>query len=67
MLPYVLKDEDPMPYGKYTGTNMGDVSPEYLLWLYENDKCSASVKKYVEKNKHILELQAKTNKKSRLR
>lgn len=43
-----LDDESPMPYGKYEGDAMIDVPAKYLLWLYDNDRCSESVKAYVE-------------------
>lgn len=62
-----LTDQDLMPYGKYKGHKMANVSPDYLLWLYENDRCSEAVKKYVEDNKPFLELESKQNKKSRLK
>jgi uncharacterized protein (DUF3820 family) len=29
-----MKDEDPMPFGKYKGTKMANVPDSYLLWLY---------------------------------
>lgn len=39
-----------MPYGKYQGRQMQQVPADYLLWLYQNDKCSERVKMYVEEN-----------------
>jgi uncharacterized protein (DUF3820 family) len=45
-----LDDSSLMPYGKHKGTKMVDVPDSYLLWIYENDKCSDSVKKYIESN-----------------
>lgn len=49
-----LTDNSPMPYGKYKGVEMQEVPASYLIWLYENDKCSDSVKEYVEDNLEIL-------------
>lgn len=44
----ILDDESPMPYGKHEGKAMIDVPADYLLWLYDNDRCSGSVKAYIE-------------------
>ena len=49
-----LTDKSPMPYGKHKGVEMANVPAEYLIWLYENDKCSDSVKEYIEDNIDIL-------------
>lgn len=59
-----LTDNDPMPYGKWIGHKMANVPPDYLLWLLENDKCSAAVKMYVEENKAFLILERKQNRKN---
>lgn len=45
-----LTDNDLMPFGKYKGDKMINVPASYLLWLYENDKCNGTVKKYIEDN-----------------
>lgn len=58
-----LTDTSSMPWGKYKGSKMANVPPDYLLWLLENDKCSGQVKEYIVTNKSFLELEAKTNKK----
>lgn len=31
-----LSDTDKMPFGKFKGQPLQDVSPAYLLWLYES-------------------------------
>ena len=49
-----LTDKSKMPYGKYIGVEMANVPANYLLWLYDNDKCSGSVKEYIEDNIDIL-------------
>lgn len=46
----VLHDDDEMPYGKHKGTKMANVPSDYLLWLYDNDKCSGKVLSYIEVN-----------------
>lgn len=46
-----------LPTGKYWGQKIGHVPASWLLWCYENNKCSPEVKNYVEK--HIEELKTK--------
>ncbi len=46
----LLNDNSPMPYGKHKGKAMANVPDDYLLWLYNNDKCTYPVRKYVEMN-----------------
>jgi len=50
----MLKDTDPMPNGKYKGVEMANVPASYLLWCYDNNKCSPHVKRYVQDNKEVL-------------
>lgn len=50
----MLTDNALMPYGKHKGTRMEEVPASYLLWLYDNDKCSNDVKKYIEDNMDVL-------------
>ena len=54
-----LDDSSLMPYGKHKGDKMIDVPASYLIWLYENDKCSKEVKDYVEDNLEVLRSQTK--------
>lgn len=54
-----LTDKSKMPFGKYEGKAMVDVPASYLIWLYENDKCSASVKNYIKDNIDALKLEVK--------
>ena len=58
-----MNDQSKMPYGKYQGEQMEDVPAEYLLWLYENDKCSGEVKAYVRDNIDIIKMQIANKKK----
>ena len=53
----MLKDTDPMPWGKYgpkdkggEGRVMADVPDDYLLWLHNNNKSWGEVKYYIIKN-----------------
>lgn len=52
-----------MPWGKYKGTKLGNVPAEYLMWLYENDKCDKAVKEYIEDNLDVIQIEIKRNKK----
>ena len=45
-----LTDESLMPYGDYKGEIMETLPAEYLLWLWDNDKCSAPVRLYIKDN-----------------
>jgi len=57
----VLTDESPMPFGKYEGKSMADVPATYLMWILDNDKCSPSVKAYIEDNMEALKLEIKNS------
>ncbi|MDR2004100.1 MAG: DUF3820 family protein [Prevotella sp.] len=46
----LLNDDSLMPSGTYQGRKMADVPDDYLLWLYDNNKCSAAVRWYIERN-----------------
>lgn len=50
-----LNDNSPMPWGKYKGTDMEDVPASYLLWLWNEGKCSGNVKEYIKDNLEVLE------------
>lgn len=39
-----------IPSGKYAGTKMSEVPPDYLLYVYENKLCGMLVMEYVKKN-----------------
>lgn len=49
-----LTDNSPMPCGKYKGEKMANVPASYLLWLYENNKCSHQVREYIKDNHEAL-------------
>ena len=54
-----------MPWGKYKGDKMINVPASYLIWCYENNKCSRDVKEYIEDNIDVLkeEIKRLSNKK----
>jgi uncharacterized protein (DUF3820 family) len=58
-----LEDTDKMPYGKFAGKEMQDVPASYLMWLYEEKKCTGEVLTYIIDNLDALktEINAKNN------
>ena len=59
----MLNDDSIMPFGKYKGTKMGNVPAEYLMWLYDNNKCDKAVREYIEDNLDVIQVEIKRNKK----
>lgn len=57
----MLTDTSKMPFGKYMGTALADVSDDYLLWLYNNGKCSGELRQYIKEN--IKEIKANISRK----
>jgi uncharacterized protein (DUF3820 family) len=53
-----MKDTDLMPFGKHKGTEMANVPATYLLWLWDNDRMTPVVEKYIEANLELLEAEA---------
>jgi uncharacterized protein (DUF3820 family) len=49
-----MTDNSLMPYGKYKGEKMANVPPDYLIWLFENNKCSPEVAKYIAENLDVI-------------
>lgn len=45
-----LKDNSSMPWGKFKGTQMSDVPDDYLVYMYNANKCDNQVKIYIEEN-----------------
>lgn len=54
----VLTDTSEMPWGKHQGKAMIEVPADYLLWLYDNNKCSGSVLDYIKDNLDVLKKEA---------
>lgn len=57
----MLTDQDIMPYGKHKGKEMANVPAAYLLWLYENDKCTDEVRVYISENIEVLKMEIDKN------
>ena len=50
-----LKDDSKMPdQGKYEGIAMIEIPASHLIWLFDNRKCSAKVRQYIEENYSVL-------------
>lgn len=49
-----LTDHSVMPFGKYKGKAMVQVPADYLIWLYDYNKCSGAVKQYIADNLQVL-------------
>lgn len=45
-----MKDDSIIPFGKYKGEKLSNVPPDYLIWLYENQKCYGELRQYIEDN-----------------
>ena len=58
-----MNDESIMPFGKHKGKKMADVPGDYLIWIYENDKCTGAVKNYIEDNLEVIKVEIKRSKK----
>jgi len=60
-----MTDESTMPYGKHKGQKMANVPPDYLIWLFENNKCTPEVAKYIAENLDVLKAEIELKRKSK--
>jgi uncharacterized protein (DUF3820 family) len=60
-----MTDESTMPYGKHKGQKMANVPPDYLIWLFENNKCTPEVAKYIAENLDVLKAEIELKNKNR--
>lgn len=50
-----LKDDSKMPdQGKFEGVKLCNIPASHLIWLFDNKKCSAKVREYIEENYSVL-------------
>jgi len=61
----MITDNSTMPFGKHKGEKMANVPPEYLIWIFENNKCSAEVAKYIAENLEVLKAEINYKNKSK--
>ena len=57
----ILTDESKMPYGEHKGKEMADVPASYLIWLYDNNRCSGDIEAYIKENLDLLQVEIKRN------
>ena len=62
----MITDNFSMPFGKYQGQKMTNVPPEYLLWIFENNKCTPDVAKYIVENMDVLKAEINLKNKAKL-
>ena len=60
-----MTDNSIMPFGKFKGEKMANVPSEYLLWLFENNKCTPEVAKYIADNIEVIKSEISFKAKSR--
>lgn len=47
---FELTDNSIMPSGLHKGKKLANVPNDYLLYLYENNKCNSALRQYIENN-----------------
>jgi uncharacterized protein (DUF3820 family) len=61
----IMDDNSIMPFGKYKGEKMANVPSDYLLWLFENNKCFGEVKSYIADNLEVIKSEIDLKNKSK--
>jgi uncharacterized protein (DUF3820 family) len=54
-----ITDKSIMLYGRYKGRMMENIPPDYLLWMWENNKGTASLREYLKKNLEVIKQEIK--------
>ena len=58
-----MNDSSLVPFGEHKGSKLIDVHFNYLIWIYENNRCGNSeLKDYIKDNLEVLKLQSKNKK-----
>lgn len=60
-----MTDNSVMPYGKYKGVKIANIPADYLIWIFENNKCTPEVAKYIGENIDVLKTEINRNRKSK--
>jgi uncharacterized protein (DUF3820 family) len=58
-----MKDDDVMPFGMHKGKKLANVPADYLIWLFENDKCFGQLLNYIRHNEQNLRQEIANKKK----
>jgi hypothetical protein len=53
-LPQGATGDSEMYFGMHKGKKLKDIPPDYLLYMYDNNKVSGSVKQWIKDNKPAL-------------
>lgn len=54
-----MTDNSIMPFGIHKGKKMANVPASYLIFIFENNKCTPDVAKYINENMDALKLEIK--------
>lgn len=49
-----MNDNSEIPFGIHKGKKLANVPPDYLIWLYENNKCYGELRAYIKENLDVL-------------
>lgn len=49
-----MTDQDIMQFGKNKGKKLANVPADYLIWLYDNNKCYGNLRRYIKENYDLL-------------
>jgi uncharacterized protein (DUF3820 family) len=60
-----MTDNSIMPYGKHKGQKMANVPPDYLIWIFENSRCTPELAKYIADNLDVIKAEIAIKNKSR--
>jgi uncharacterized protein (DUF3820 family) len=60
--PPPLTDNSQMPFGKYKGEKMINVPASYLMFLFENNKTTPAVAKYIAFNMDAIQKELNSGK-----
>lgn len=52
-----MNDESIMQFGKYKGEKLANVSPSYLLWLFDEGKCYGELREYIVDNMDAIKVE----------
>jgi hypothetical protein len=58
-----MTDDSILTFGIYKDKKLSEVPDSYLLWLYNNKKCSKDLEEYIKENLDAIEINTKRNNK----
>jgi len=60
-----LTDTSTIWFGKHKGKKLENVPADYLIWLFDNNKCPNSLRQYIIENRDVLDKEASEAKQQR--